>query len=76
MSFLLSTQLLSIFSHLCTNIDLFYFQTIMCRKIFAFDIDPKRIATMKKLLHRAGEQITVIKNEDFLKVGAHHNVII
>ncbi|CAB4032366.1 probable 28S rRNA (cytosine-C(5))-methyltransferase [Paramuricea clavata] len=36
-------------------------------QIFAFDISEKRISTMKKLLHRAGEKIVEAKHQDFLK---------
>ena len=41
---------------------------MLSRKIYAFDIDAKRIEIMKKLLHCAGELIVEVKNEDFLKV--------
>ncbi|XP_058498895.1 probable 28S rRNA (cytosine-C(5))-methyltransferase [Solea solea] len=37
-------------------------------KLFAFDLDPKRLATMSTLLLRAGVTIQQLANQDFLKV--------
>jgi putative methyltransferase len=38
-------------------------------KIFAFDLDPSRLATMKKLMHRASVTCAVLKHQNFLKVN-------
>lgn len=43
--------------------------SVNIRKIFAFDLDPSRLATMKKLMHRASVTCAVLKHQNFLKVN-------
>ncbi|XP_028838697.1 28S rRNA (cytosine-C(5))-methyltransferase [Denticeps clupeoides] len=40
-------------------------------KLFAFDLDAKRLSTMSTLLLRAGVTCQQLANQDFLKVDAH-----
>lgn len=51
----------------CETILICYFQHTIS-KLFAFDIDTKRLSTMSTLLLRAGVTCHQLANEDFLKV--------
>lgn len=42
------------------------------RKLFAFDLDAKRLSTMSTLLLRAGLTCHQLANQDFLKVDPHN----
>lgn len=42
---------------------------LVCRKIFAFDLDAKRLASMATLLARAGVSCCQLAEEDFLAVS-------
>ena len=58
------------------NKSLFHFLTavwtcLCSRKLFAFDLDAKRLSTMSTLLLRAGVTCQQLANEDFLKVDPH-----
>lgn len=44
------------------------FLNYLNRKLFAFDLDPKRLSTMSTLLLRAGVTCQQLANQDFLKV--------
>ena len=46
----------------------FKFICFMCRKIFAFDTDSRRLSVMKKLMMTACVKCVAMKNMDFLKV--------
>lgn len=45
-----------------------YHVVCLFRKLFAFDLDAKRLSTMSTLLLRAGVTCQQLANQDFLKV--------
>lgn len=64
-----SFVILRIGQSLMSELFIFSFH-VMCvfRKLFAFDLDAKRLSTMSTLLLRAGVTCQQLANQDFLKV--------